>query len=112
MDRFGGNLLTLVFENDIISNAQNGMRAVCDHIGIDYHVANFQYSANRKSAKPSLREMKLGYWAPFLRPVIKSFNLGPQYRLVLSASERRQLAELYKDDVLEKLHKMGKFLVI
>jgi hypothetical protein len=108
LDRFGDRLLTLVFEDDIVANPEHGLRRVCEHIGIDFEAAGFRLQLNEKIDKPSLVAIKLGYWAPFLRPVIRKLDWGQPFRMRLTREERTQLAELYREDVIKTRELLGR----
>ncbi len=107
-DRFGHQLLTLVFEEDVIADPQAGLGAVCSHLEINPDAARFQLRSNTKEAKPSLAAIRCGYWLPILRPVIRRVDFGTPYRATLTGEERQTLAERYRDDVSETRGLLGR----
>jgi len=105
---FGVNLLTLIFEEDIVRNPLSGLRRVCNHLGIEFMPEKFRLSDNAKESKPSYAEILVGHHAPIMRPLLRGLRFGPPYRLTASASLRARLRSMYADDtaaVMRMLHR-------
>ncbi len=105
---FGSRLLTLLFEEDIVRDPLQGLRAVCNHLGVRFMPDRFRLSDNAKESKPSYPEILIGHHAQFLRPVLRRLRLGAAYRVSPDARARARLRSLYAEDtttVMGMLHR-------
>ena len=105
---FGSNLLTLIFEEDIVRNPLMGLRRVCEHLGVDFLPGTFRLADNPKERKPSYPELLVGHHAQFLRPLLRRLPLGPQYRVNGDEATRARLRSFYAEDVAATLRMLGR----
>lgn len=99
LERFGQNMLVLIFERDVVEEPAAGIRKVCRHLGIDANAGHFTLHHNRKARKLSYPATVAQYHLPFLRHVIRKLDVGRPFGVHMSSETRQRLVDLYLRDV-------------